>query len=354
MKTVNQQDLLRKYAQRLAFEGLLKAILLSLTVGFAGVLVAAAVAWYKELNPLWLCLGILVGVTLVGTPIFYLAIFRPTIKENAKRIDRLGLEERTVTMLELEGEDNIISRLQREDARTHLARINEKMLKIRIPGKLLIWLASVASAACVMAVLATLAVLGIIMSGTEILAPYIPDPDVEFVYIEYIVDEGGYIEGEEFQEIVKGENGSEVMAVAEDGWIFIGWEDGNTRPERMETGVVMDVIMIAVFEPAGGNGEGEPGPGEGEPGEGEGGEGQPMDMPAQSGEPTDMEAEGNESQPQGAGGKYEQANQVVDGETYYRDVLPQYAELIEEYLASGEDIPEAIRKIIETYLDIIQ
>ena len=171
MKTVNQQEILRKYAQRLACEGWLKAFLLSLTIGFGGVFVAAAVAWYQEFNVLWICLGILVGSILVGTPIFYLVFFRPTIKENAKRIDRLGLEERTVTMLELEGEDSIMSRLQREDARAHLALINEKMIKISISAKILIALSSTAVLGIVMTTLSLLAVLGIIMSGTEILAP---------------------------------------------------------------------------------------------------------------------------------------------------------------------------------------
>ena len=52
-------------------------------------------------------------------------------------------------------------------------------------------------------------------------------------------------------------------------------------------------------------------------------------------------------------GMLELANQVVDGETYYKDVLPQYSALIDEYLSSGEEIPEEIRKIIETYLEII-
>jgi hypothetical protein len=56
---------------------------------------------------------------------------------------------------------------------------------------------------------------------------------------------------------------------------------------------------------------------------------------------------------QGAGGKYEMANQIIDGEIYYREVLQQYQDMIDEYLASGEDIPEDIRKIIETYLEII-
>ena len=47
------------------------------------------------------------------------------------------------------------------------------------------------------------------------------------------------------------------------------------------------------------------------------------------------------------------ANQVIDGETFYREVMQQYQSMIEEYLASGEEVPEEIRKMIETYLEII-
>ena len=346
MKQENSQGLLSKYGRRLAAEGWLKAFLLSLAIGFGLAFEVATVYWFLKLNAIWISLAIIVGVTAVGTVIFYHAKFRPTLKNNAKRIDRLGLEERTVTMVEFENDDSIISRLQREDARAYLQTINEKMLKIRVPKALVIVLSAAAAFCCLTVTLSVLAALGYIMSGAELMDPLIPDEPVQYVYIEYIVEEGGYIEGDEFQEVAMGDNTAEVMAVPEEGWIFIGWDDGYTEPARGDEQVDRNMILVAVFEPSG-----EDGDGEGE-GEGQEGEGTPSDAPGE-GEGKSEDDSDSDQQSSAAGGKYESSNQVLNGETYYRDVLAQYEDQINEYLASGEEIPEEMRKIIETYLEII-
>lgn len=344
MKAENSQMLLGRYAKRLTVEALLKSLVLSSTIGFCVAFVVAAVSWYKGANALLLCLAILAGIAALGTPIFYCTLFRPTLKGNAKRIDLLGLEERTITMVELENEDDLISRLQREDARAHLQSVNEKMLKFRVSNKMLASFYVSGILGVSMMVMSLLAALGLIMSGVELLSPLLPSEPVEYVYIEYWVEEGGYIEGEEFQEVAVGEDASEVMAIAEDGWIFVGWDDGNVRPERTEFGVNQDTFLVALFEQVGEggdeDGEGESSDDEGEPNGDEGDD---------NGDPS----ESQEEQPPSAGGKYEAANQVIDGQCYYRDLLQQYADLINEYLTSGEEIPEELRKIIETYLEII-
>ena len=345
MKADNSNVLLGKYAKRLTSEALLKSLMASLTIGFCVAFVVAAVYWFKGANALWLCLGIMAGIMILGLPIFYFAVFRPTIKGNAKRIDLLGLEERTITMVELEQDDSILSRLQREDAKSHLEMINEKMLKLHIPKSLTAPFAISGVLGCGMAVMSLLAALGFIMSGAELLDPLLPSGPIEYVYIEYWVEEGGYIQGEEFQEVIVGENASEVMAVAEDGWIFVGWDDGNVRPERTEFGVKQDAFLVAMFEPAGGDGEGES---QGEESDDE------ADPSGDEGDDSGDPSESQDDQPPSAGGKYEPANQAIDGQTYYRDVLQQYADLINEYLSSNEDIPEDIRSIIETYLEIIE
>ena len=347
MKQENSQALLSKYARRLSTEGWLKAFLLSLTIGFGLAMEVATVFWFMKINAIWISLAIIVGVTALGTVIFYYAKFRPTLKNNAKRIDRLGLEERTITMVEFENDDSIISRLQREDARAYLATINEKMLKMRVPKALVIVLSAAAAFCCLTVTLSVLASLGYIMSGAELMEPLLPDDPVEYVYIEYIVEEGGYIEGEEFQEVILGTGAEEVMAVPEDGWIFVGWDDGFTEPARQDDGVERNMVLVAVFEPSGeeGNNDGE-GEGEGE------GEGNPSDQPGEGEGEGDSDSQ-DPNEATSGGGKYESSNQVVNGQTYYRDIFAQYEDQINEYLASGEEIPEEIRKIIETYLEII-
>ena len=344
MKAENSQMLLRKYAKRLTAEAILKSLMVSFTIAFGVAFVVAAISWFKGANTIIVCLGILVGLVMLGTPIFYLTMFRPTLKGNAKRIDLLGLDERTVTMVELEDDDSIISRLQREDARSHLEKINEKMLKIRIARKMWLSLSVSAVLGSAMIVVSLLAAFGFILSGADLMAPFMPEEEVKYVYVEYWIEEGGYIVGEEFQEVILGEDAGEVMAVAEEGWIFMGWDDGYTRPERTEFGVTEDILRVAIFEPLPAEGDGEDGSGndsqDGEPGD-------------QTGDEQGDSQDNGQNSPSGAGGKYEPANQAVDGETYYRDILQQYADVINEYLSTSQDIPEDVRKIIELYMEII-
>jgi len=347
MKSEKKMGQFSRFTRRLTTEGLLKALLVALTIAFGVVFVVGTVTWFTETNALWLCVGLLAGIAMVGVPVIYHFFFRPTIQSHARRIDRLGFEERMVTMVELENDDSILSRLQREDAQKHLAEADEKQMKIMIPTAMVVSSSIAAVLGLLMATLSTLAALGIIMSGAELMDPLIPDPPVEYVYIEYIVEMGGTIEGEEFQEVIMGENGTEVVVIPEEGWVFAGWEDGGKRPERIEIGVKENMILVAILEPSG-EGDGQPGDGEGE-GEGEG---KPGDQPGQ-GQGKGQDGDSENQNPSGAGGKYEAANQIIDGETYYLDVFEQYQDMVEEYLTSGEEIPEDIQEVIESYYEII-
>lgn len=340
MKTKQTHEILNKYEQRLITEGKLKAFLLALTLGFAAVFLIGAVSWYTGTNALLLCLGIVLGAALIGTPIFYITIFRSSIQSKAKRIDRLGLDERAITMVELENDDSIFARLQREDTRKQLEKMDVKQLEYKFPRALLVWSAAVTVLGIAATVMCTLAAMGYMKTGEQIMDPYLPKPPVQYVYLEYIAEEGGHIEGNSFQEIILGENGTEVFAVADEGWIFVGWDDGYSLPDRAEFSAQSNLVMVAVFEPSG----------EEKLTETDEGDGDPDDRPAY-GENEGQAGTGDSDQ--SGGGKYQMANQVIDGETYYREVIEQYADMINEYLSSGEEIPERIRKMIETYLEII-
>ena len=342
MKTEKQHGILSKYEQRLIMEGKLKALLLSLTIGFAGALVLGAVSWYMGTNALLLCIAIVAGVALIGTPAFYALIFRSSVAAKAKRIDRMGLDERAITMVELEGDESVFARLQREDTRIHLEQMDVKQLEYKIPRALVVWTIVVSVLGLSATVMCTLASMGLVKTGAELADPFLPKPPVQYVYIEYMVEEGGSIEGDEFQQVIQGQGGTEVMAVADEGWIFIGWDDGFGRPNRVDSFVEQSIVLVARFEPSGEEVEGA---------ESQEGDGDPDDRPVK-GENEAQESMGDETAPQ-AGGKYQMANQVIDGETFYREVLEQYADMINEYLSSGESIPEEVRKIIETYLEII-
>ena len=65
--------------------------------------------------------------------------------------------------------------------------------------------------------------------------------------IKYICSQGGTIVGICEQTVEEGSDGSEVEAVACEGYVFVQWSDGNTNPKRLEANVKADVTLTAEF-----------------------------------------------------------------------------------------------------------
>lgn len=340
------KKLFEKYYSRLAFEGLIKALLLSLAIAFATTAVVALILWLTGVKVLIISICVLAGLTVAGTPILYYTVFKPDTKAIARRLDKLGLEERMITMTELDGEDSLMANLQREDAKVNLATVDKKSIPFLVPTKILVALASAAVAGIAMTTVGHLSDLGIIGGGDE----WFEDPPMEeqLFEVSYMVEGGGFIEGgDPDQLILFGESAETVVAVAEEGWTFDGWDDGNSRPSRTDVNIVEDVVFTAIFVQVE-EGGGMPG-GEGE-GEGEG-EGTPADMPGEGNGDSDSESDNYNN---AGGGKYEEKNQIIDGETYYRDVYDQYYEEVMRELEENGEIPEDLKDIIEAYFGIIK
>ena len=58
----------------------------------------------------------------------------------ANRLDRSGLQERVVTMLELADEQTTLAEMQRSDTEKQLEASNPKRVKIIIPVSQIVWL----------------------------------------------------------------------------------------------------------------------------------------------------------------------------------------------------------------------
>jgi hypothetical protein len=195
-------------------------------------------------------------------------------------------------------------------------------------------------------------VLDLLPTGSEFIESLTPEePDI-FLSVVYDVEEGGYIEGETDQLILKGTDTTPVLAVADDGYIFLEWSDGLTDPYRFDKSIVEELEIIAVFEPAEdeeGEGDGDE---DGDPSEEEGDESQESG----DGEPSDEEADSDETQEPEASeeAKYAEQNQVINGNTFYGEVKDEYVERLREYLEEhrGELSEEEIA-IIESYIGIV-
>jgi len=292
-------------------------------------------------------------------------------------MDRLGLEERTVTMLELKDDDSYIASAQRENAISHIEKASGRKIRLRIPRALaVIALVAFISGSAMTTVIA-LASEDIIPSGGDLLPK---DPETLPFAVSYMVDEGGEIVGESDQLVEPGMDATPVVAVADDGWVFVGWDDGNENPERQETEVTKDMIFVAVFEEIGESdggetdGEGENGEGSGEgdkaddvPGGGEtssesdqNGQGDKGDASGSDGNSEGGQGSGEDQgegkgdgQGAGAGGKWEESNQFKDGQTYYKDYLDLYYEYAIEIFKENGEIPPELREFYEAYINSI-
>ena len=104
----------------------------------------------------------------------------------------------------------------------------------------------------------------------------------------------------------------------EDGYVFKEWSDGYPYPTRRDENVTEDATYIAIFMPI----------------EEDGDLGNMDDEGDMDGEaPRGTQGQGNKEESDSAGepnntlegtGKYEPNNQIINGQTYYREDMPLY------------------------------
>ena len=122
-----------RFKKKLLREHILKAVLVGLGVGLFGA--GLAVLLFRLVAPsAAVVAGIVAGVVFAGLAFaLYFRGARPSDKEIALRLDKdLGLREKTATMVEFEGQDNLILEKQREDARSSLAAKPTAALKFNV------------------------------------------------------------------------------------------------------------------------------------------------------------------------------------------------------------------------------
>lgn len=339
------------YQSKLKFEAMLKSALCGISCGFIAAFILGCVFWFTNVEMLWWLAVALVLAAIPASFAFYFLRFRPTDLSNARRLDSLGLEERMITMVEFDREDSYMAKAQRADAQAALSTVNKGELKLKISRGIWIALAICGVLSAGMTTVNLLSKYDIIDSFEEI----VEEQMTVYVTLAYEIEEGGSIEGgDEIQIIPVGTDGMMVTAVADEGYQFQEWSDGYKNPSRIDLGVQEDVTYYAIFAELGDEeGEGE---GDGE-GEGEGGD-QAGDQPGED----DGQGEGDSEAPSepsddpnpGSGGKAQPNNQVIDGKTFYREVIEYYQGLADEQIESGESgLTDEEIELIKKYLGIV-
>ena len=341
-----------EYKSKLTFEAVLKSALCGVTIGFGLGLVLGIIFWLVGIKLYWILLLAALSATFVFSVLFYFFRYRPTDMANARRLDRLGLEERLITMVELDGNDSYIANIQREDAKATLNKLDKSRVKLKISTKVLVLAIIFFVLGSGMITVNVLASFGLIPYGSDIIEDIIEDEFTEFVSVTYEADDGGSIDGEPLQDIVKGTDTMPVTAVADEGYMFKEWSDGYKFPTRFDQKVNESITYTAIFTELedeegeeGEKGEGGDGDQMGEPGGSSDEEGGDQGAPPGQGEPNPNATAG--------GGQREPNNQVIDGETFYKEVIEYYQDLANEQFEDDKGLsPEEI-DLIKKYLGIV-
>ncbi len=370
----NNEQLIKKYKKRLNLSAVISSVCWALIAGGAAAFLLALVSFLLGADMLFVVIGVGAGVALLTGILLYMFKFRPTQRDVMRRIDKMGLEERAVTMYQFQDEDSVLARLQRDDAVKRIESVEKEKVKKTFPAFNL-----KKSTAVVLSIALVLSVSMTVVAGLS-QAGIIPSPDIDgssnekFVEVSYVAEEGGEIMGETDQILTLGTDAAPVVAVAEDGWVFVRWSDGNRMTERTDTAIEQDLTVTAIFEEIGdgddgfiedeGNGEQEgdydpnvpeSNESEGAGNQGEGGDGGEGDGDGSSGQGSGTGTGGQEGQGQGngqgdgAGGAWSDSNWVIDGETDYRDVYEMYYDMAMDILNNGGEIPPELREFIEDY-----
>lgn len=327
-----------KFDGRLRNEAWIKSALGGIAIGAVVAFVFTAVAWFMEFNGVGIALAVLAVSAVISGVILYFTVFHPTIMQNARRLDRYGLEERLVTMVDLDGQDSYIAQKQREDAMAALQKLDAKRVKLQISLSIVVVAFALMVLFGEMMALEALSEEGLVPTGTDIwLKVFPPEPLPEFE-VEYLAGEGGTITGDTKQDVTQGESSERVLAIANEGYMFLGWSDGETDPSRVDEAVQKNISVRAVFI--------EVPDSEDDLDD----EDEPDDAPGDNGQGEEsLNSNGT------TGDKYKEVNWVIDGQTYYRDegVFDEYYQKVLDMLESGEAIPEEYRSIIDLYFKVI-
>jgi len=337
---MNAKEIFGKHYQRMFAQSVLQSIIGGAGVACAINAVLSFLYWMLRFGNVWIGMaaGLLTG-GVVGVLLYFFK-YRLTEKTVAQLIDRYGLQERMITMVELSGDNSTIAEMQRADAIARLGEVSAKNIKIKLSTLFTVTVSVLLVVSVTFSVLGILAGAGKIPYGKDLFAQG-GDGTFEVVYT---AGEGGSIRGEAEQSVSFGKSTTAVRAVADDGWMFVRWADGDTSPERWEVNVQSNMQIKAIFEKIDNTAPDED--------DKDSADDLPSgDVTQEGGGSNSDELGGEEAKGDGGGGgaKWQDRNQFIDGATYYRDYLEFYYQYAMGFFDSATDIPPEIIEYFEIY-----
>ncbi len=309
----------RKFIGKLTRGAVKKSVMASIVVALFSLAIFAGIGWYFGFLSVWVYVPVFFAIIAVFTPIFYFAKYRKSERAVASVIDELGLEERMITMESLKDDDSYIARRQREDTLGALAKVSEKRLSLVLSTALLVCLAVALPLGAGFTTVSALSANGVLPFGRDV-AKGIP---AKYSLI-YTATEGGTLSGKTEQRVTEGEAGSFVVAVPDDGYVFVKWSDGVKDNARSDVPTDGDITVKAVFEALADYDPDEallkPGEGQSDSDSEKKNDGAPTEPSGdpQPGDPSDDDGDNGGGT---GGGAADESQLIIDGKTYYGDKI---------------------------------
>ncbi|MDE6294262.1 MAG: hypothetical protein K2L88_06560 [Clostridiales bacterium] len=381
------QQVYKSHHARIVREGVLKAAIFSSIIGLAVAAVIAFATIFTEFNGLWTAIGVGLGVAAVMIPILYFTVFRPTEKSVAESLDRLGFDERVITMLELEGDNSVMAELQRNDAITTLTAVAENHGG-KIPIKALPFMQKLAAVGLGTKMLVTTGAVAAVAATTLTLTA-MPTQRVKEIFMGtnsytisynagghgYITTEsGGYEYDAELARVGKysvkvdeGKMSERITITANDGiddeYVFVGWSDDYSDEYNAASRTdkaLMGIIATAQYEMLNSVKDDDIN-----------GENPMMFYPCDAPYPPGGGSNDEGNTPPNSENNFENlfppkmdenttsggspiSSEVIDGKTDYQEYFQQHYEEAMQRLSEGKDIPETLRKLIAAYFTSLQ
>lgn len=395
-------NILNNFKKKLKKENIIKSLLCSLSVSALIFIFSQLFVWFFHLNIL---ISVIPSIISFGIsfPLFYYKKFKYSEIQLAKRIDDLGLEERVITMTELEGSDSFIAKKQREDTVKALKEVNPDNFKIRYKKPSIF--SGLFTALAVLILSMSFAFPNIretiIAHGEPKYAIEVSAEGLGFVidYSKYEnqslinavskkqeqdqidkinnkeivelkqfpttfsnrisvnyrcfedIDATMVLDGANFEDIsyrIKSDETHVLMALPYKGYVFIGWSDGCASPFREIDNYSAD--LIALFDEVSSVGEDLPDK-QKEPGDKDGSADSESDGVGPEGNGT---GKTNNDNSWGDGAKGSPANQVINGETYYGDIFNQNYQEAVERIKNDTNLTDAQKKAVTDYFESIR
>lgn len=329
-----------------------KALIYAILISFSVVFIVSLLLWIFAVKEYWIAF-ITLGATFIISFTLIFLFLKPSDKKFSVQLDELGLKQRVVTMYEYRNDDSLMARIQRKNAVDHVNSIDLKKLKLVIPVFVIVLTCVAFVFGAGTTTVAALSSHDKVASGMEVIEEVIPGLKNTYE-INYDYSGDGFIDGDIFQIVEEGKDGSPVLAVPSMDYVFVNWSDGSTDPMRYEANVQGNMTLVAIFVELGDESQDDDfNDSEGEPSkEGETGE------PSEASESESLNGPGgggpNDEAGEGAGGSYEENNQVIDGQTYYGDAFNEAYQTATENMQQNGDMSDGDKGTVNDYFENIQ